>query len=300
MAVIHRTTMSPSKLELLTAWLPTRPWYRDSGRAPELSMAGGFRLDDPAGAVGIEFVLVNDSAGPEPITYHLPLTYRGVPLDGAEDALLGTSIHGVLGRRWIYDATRDPVAVAQVIALLAGQAQPQAQRASDTPDPAVIVTVGEAPSAATEFRSALDTPARTDIVVGNGPIVRVERVLRPEPTTTPNSIATPIESAASSHRPNVASSNPTPVASRADSQHSDASADAPDFGMRSGESTADGQTPTAPAEVSSADTTSANFTPADSRRCTPTSDATHVAQVTAPWQTGEGSAVRGVVLALGA
>lgn len=95
MAVIHHTTMTPGKLELLTTWLPTRPWCRGNGRAPELSKAGGFRLDDPAGAVGIEFMLLNDSAGPT--TYHVPLTYRDAPLDGADDALIGTSMHGVLG-----------------------------------------------------------------------------------------------------------------------------------------------------------------------------------------------------------
>ncbi|WP_040690921.1 maltokinase N-terminal cap-like domain-containing protein [Nocardia vinacea] len=182
MAVIHRTTMSPGKLELLTAWLPTRPWYRDGGRAPELSKAGGFRLDDPAGAVGIEFVLVNDSAAPEPITYHVPLTYRDAPLDGADDALVGTSIHGVLGQRWIYDATRDPAAIAQIVALLAGQAQPQAQSMSDTPDPSVVL-IGEFPSTATEFRSALDTPTHTAVAVGSDRSIRVERVLRPEPAT---------------------------------------------------------------------------------------------------------------------
>ncbi|MEV2225645.1 1,4-alpha-glucan branching protein [Nocardia vinacea] len=174
--------MSPSKLELLTAWLPSRPWYRDGGRAPGLSKAGGFRLDDPAGAVGIEFVLVNDSAGPEPITYHVPLTYRDAPLDGAGDALVGTSMHGVLGQRWIYDATRDPVAIAQIVALLAGQAQPQAQSMSDTPDHSVV-SVGEFSSTATEFRSALDTPTHTAIAVGSDRSVRVERVLRPEPAT---------------------------------------------------------------------------------------------------------------------
>jgi hypothetical protein len=41
MAVIHDTTMSPGKLELLTAWLPAQPWYLDGGRAPRLAKAGG-------------------------------------------------------------------------------------------------------------------------------------------------------------------------------------------------------------------------------------------------------------------
>ena len=32
MAIIHNTTMSPGKLELLTAWLPGQPWYRHGCR----------------------------------------------------------------------------------------------------------------------------------------------------------------------------------------------------------------------------------------------------------------------------
>ncbi|MEV5834623.1 hypothetical protein [Nocardia sp. NPDC052112] len=276
MAVIHRTTMSPGKLELLTAWLPTRPWYRDNGRAPELSRAGGFRLDDPAGAVGIEFVLVNDSAGPEPITYHVPLTYRGAPLDGREDALVGTSIHGVLGQRWIYDATWDPVAVAQIIALLAGQAQPQAQSASDTPDLSVVVSVGEALSAATEFRSALDTPTHTDIAVSGGRSVRVERVLYPEPTA-PNSTAAPLGPASGS-------------------PHSEASVAAPDSGT-AGQKSAAGSRPRA----GQAPKTPSNSTHAEDQRSAAAAfDATGGTRVTAPWQTDNGSTVRGMVLAIGA
>ena len=57
MAIIHRTTMTPGKLELLAAWLPSQPWCHGAGRAPELARAGGFRLDDPPGEVGIEFMV---------------------------------------------------------------------------------------------------------------------------------------------------------------------------------------------------------------------------------------------------
>ena len=49
MAEIHHTTLVPSKLELLRGWLPAQPWYLGSG-VPDLTRAGGFRLDDPAGA----------------------------------------------------------------------------------------------------------------------------------------------------------------------------------------------------------------------------------------------------------
>ncbi|MEZ0066029.1 hypothetical protein ABIA32_002038 [Streptacidiphilus sp. MAP12-20] len=140
MAVVHRTTMSPTKMELLTEWLPAQPWYR-GGPKPELAKAGGFRLDDPAGEVGIEFMIVTEVSAGEPVAYHLPLTYRGAPLDGADAALIGTSEHGVLGTRWIYDGVHDPVLLAQLTALLRGEVQAQAQGESDTPDPSVQVHV---------------------------------------------------------------------------------------------------------------------------------------------------------------
>jgi hypothetical protein len=134
MAVIHHTTLTPGKLELLAAWLPAQPWYARTGRQPELSRAGGFRLDDPDGEVGIEFMVVTDSSGDRPCIYHVPLSYRGAPLDGADDALIGTTEHGVLGTRWVYDGPRDPVLFGQLLALIQGEAEPQAQGVSNAPD----------------------------------------------------------------------------------------------------------------------------------------------------------------------
>ncbi|MFE9329047.1 1,4-alpha-glucan branching protein [Streptomyces sp. NPDC006925] len=143
MAIIHHTTLSPTKLELLTRWLPSRPWFRAGvgagGEQPALVKAGGFRLEDPSGEVGIEFLAVTDSAASDPVTYQTPMTYRAAPLAGAEDALIGTLEHGVLGKRWVYDAACDPVAVAQLYALLTGRAEAQAQSESDTPDRTVGV-----------------------------------------------------------------------------------------------------------------------------------------------------------------
>ncbi len=141
MAVVHHTTLEPGKLELLTAWLPTREWF--TGTTPHLHKAGGFRLDDPDGEVGIEHMLVVDTADPRHPVYHAPMTYRGAPLPGAEAALIGTSEHGVLGTRWIYDATHDPVGLAQMAALLAGRAVAQDQNRSDTPADAVEVSAAD-------------------------------------------------------------------------------------------------------------------------------------------------------------
>lgn len=185
MAVIHQTTMFPTKLELLTSWLPGRPWYRGEGNAPLLSRAGGFRLDDPAGEVGLEFMAVTDDSAYEPITYHVPLSYRGAPLAEACGALIGTAEHGVLGKRWIYDGTRDPVLVAEMFALLLGDAEPQAQRISNTPDPSVTRSItGNPGTRPARIVDVSEGPRSTDIVVrpsaAPGPVmIRVNRLLRP-------------------------------------------------------------------------------------------------------------------------
>ncbi|EFL26295.1 conserved hypothetical protein [Streptomyces himastatinicus ATCC 53653] len=179
MAVIHKTTMKPTKLELLAPWLPLQPWYVGTGRAPELSRVGGFRLDDPRGEVGIEFMVVRDDSGERPVHYHLPLSYRGAPLDGGEQGLIGTSEHGVLGQRWIYDGTHDPVLVAQLLALLQGRAEAQMQSESDTPDRSVTVERAEAIPATSGTPDVTNGPDGTHLAVG--PLaLDVTRVLRPE------------------------------------------------------------------------------------------------------------------------
>lgn len=137
MAEIHRTTLEPGKLDLLTTWLPHQRWYAGKGRTPSLRKLGGYRLDDPAGQVGIEVMVVADESGAQPVVYQVPLTYRSAALPGGESALVGTTKHGVLGTRWVYDGPHDPVFVAQLLALIQGVAEPQAQSQSWTRDPTV-------------------------------------------------------------------------------------------------------------------------------------------------------------------
>jgi hypothetical protein len=106
MAILYpQATLSPTKVELLTTWLPTREWYRGPAE-PVLTRVGGYRFDDPDGEVGIETLLVQAGDGP---LYQVPLTYRGNPLHGRDEWLVGTSQHSVLGRRWIYDGCGDPL-----------------------------------------------------------------------------------------------------------------------------------------------------------------------------------------------
>lgn len=135
MALLHRATISPTKLELLTDWVPTQPWGE-----PGVELVGAYRFDDPDGEVGIETIILSTAAG------HLlqaPLTYRGAPLAGAEPFLICTMEHSVLGRRWIYDATGDPVFVRVLASvLLAGvrQADELVEGADAPREPSVRVT----------------------------------------------------------------------------------------------------------------------------------------------------------------
>ncbi|MEU9836592.1 1,4-alpha-glucan branching protein [Streptosporangium sp. NPDC048047] len=182
MAVIHHTTLTPTKLELLTSWLPSRPWYSGGVSEPRLTKAGGFRLDDPRGEVGIEFMVVTDDSATHPAGYLVPLTYRGAPLDGAEHALIGTMEHGVLGRRWAYDGCHDPVLLDRLSALIEGRAQAQKQSVSDTPDPEIARSYtggGLAPADLTA--TATDDREGTDLPAPPGMALRLHRVLRPAP-----------------------------------------------------------------------------------------------------------------------
>lgn len=139
MATVHSTSMTPTKLELLGAWLPKQDWYAGPD-APELRRAGGFRLDDPAGEVGIELMVVNAIGADGTVSCLVPMTYRGAPLPGADAHLIGTSEHGVLGPRWIYDGVADPVLRAQLTELLLGRVLPQHQSRSNEVDGDVSVS----------------------------------------------------------------------------------------------------------------------------------------------------------------
>jgi hypothetical protein len=114
MALVYRAVIRPTKLELLNPWVAGQSWY--SGPAlPALRQVGSYRFDDPAGAVGVETLLVREGDGP---LFQVPMTYRAAPLDGAGQFLIGTMDHSVLGSRWIYDACGDPVYAAALLATM--------------------------------------------------------------------------------------------------------------------------------------------------------------------------------------
>jgi hypothetical protein len=120
MGLVHEATVTPSKQELVADWLPSRPWAPDCEITGKV---GEYRLDDPVGDVGVETILftVSDST-----LVQVPLTYRSSPLAGADDFLVGTADHSVLGKRWVYDGCGDPVwASTLVTAILTGGSQSQ-------------------------------------------------------------------------------------------------------------------------------------------------------------------------------
>ncbi|GAB3246799.1 CG0192-related protein [Kineosporia babensis] len=118
MAHIHKATLTPSKIELLTPWLRSRAW---ADGVTGVRSIGAYRFDDPAGQVGIETFLLETHDGD---VLHVPATYRAEPLRGADEHLIGTTEHSVLGTRWIYDGCGDPVWAAETTrVILTGDSQ---------------------------------------------------------------------------------------------------------------------------------------------------------------------------------
>jgi len=117
MAVLHQAEMRPPKIDLVATWISLQPWGEG---LPKPEAFGSYRFDDPAGEVGIEFILA--SCGDQLV--HVPLTYRDAPLAGADAYLVGKTEHSVLGTRYVYDGCADPVLVqALLAAVLSGAEQ---------------------------------------------------------------------------------------------------------------------------------------------------------------------------------
>ncbi|AJT42607.1 1,4-alpha-glucan branching protein GlgB [Psychromicrobium lacuslunae] len=111
--------LSPTIPELLASWLPGKRWFPAKNNQLRLSRAGGFRLEDPQGKVGLEVHLVAVHTADRVEVLQVPLSYREAPLADAEAHLLGTTEHSEFGKRWIYDAVHDPVFIAAWLDFLA-------------------------------------------------------------------------------------------------------------------------------------------------------------------------------------
>ncbi|WP_404289758.1 hypothetical protein [Glutamicibacter arilaitensis] len=139
MGIVYNTSMSPTKNELVSAWLIKQDFYSGQG-VPKLEHIGGFRLEDPNGKVGVELRIYADHADTSEVIYHVPLSYREAPLEGGEKYLVGISEHAILGPRYVYDASGDPVFEDQARELLAGKAIAQHHTESFTDDARITLT----------------------------------------------------------------------------------------------------------------------------------------------------------------
>lgn len=115
---------------------------------------------------------------------HVPVTYRGAPIEGAEDSLVGTFDHSVLGKRWVYDACTDPIFAAELArTILTGDVQ--VELLIDTPDGMVVrepvVMVKGSGAAGTPLPPIETVEVRKDgndsIIVGAGLEMVVRHVL---------------------------------------------------------------------------------------------------------------------------
>ena len=185
MAILHRAELTPSKPQLLAEWVPRQSWFAGDPAA-DPDVLGAPRLDDPDGEVGIETALVRFGDGP---VLQVPLTFRGAPLDGIEPVVVME--HSVLGRRWVYDATTDPVAVAVLVAAIA-QEQREAVLVRDgeelpsrgslrgivagTPRAVPVEALGLDPGRAV---AAQEADEATTVITLNGQALRLWRRPRP-------------------------------------------------------------------------------------------------------------------------
>jgi hypothetical protein len=188
MATLHQATLTPTKLELLSAWLPGRHWYPQEAVAG-LERVAGCRFDDPAGEVGIELLVVR--AGKDGLLVHVPMTYRGAPLEEADFYLIGIMEHSVLGSRWVYDAVGDPVFIEVLTATIrtGGQQAEEFVETEDGPqrrDPSMTVRgTGSAGSSAPAGRLVRVEDGDPAVVVAEAARLDVRRVLNPVPAEGP-------------------------------------------------------------------------------------------------------------------
>jgi hypothetical protein len=110
MGILHPATLTPTKAEILARWLPAQSWT--AAAEATIEVAGSYRFDDPEGAVGMEGHLVRANGK----LLHVPLTYRDAPLEAADEHLVGTMEHSVLGTRWVYDALAEPLFIRMLAA----------------------------------------------------------------------------------------------------------------------------------------------------------------------------------------
>jgi hypothetical protein len=166
MGIVHRATLSPSKQEIVEAWLPSRPWAEGRTIAEKVAE---YRFDDPDGEVGVETILWRADDGS---VLQTPLTYRAAPLAGAESHLITTTAHSVLGERWVYDGCGDPVWARTLVA-------------------AILTGARQSPMFFEEDGRRIDIPPRMEVRgSGRGDVADVPEIARVDSVTDDGTVTT--------------------------------------------------------------------------------------------------------------
>ena len=126
-------------------------------------------------------MLVRTGDGP---VYQVPLTYRDARMSGADEWLLGTTEHSVLGTRWVYDAVGDPVyaaALASAVLGHTGQAEElvQLDDGFERREPSMVIAgpaTGDAPVPAVTAVTRAGTEDPTVIVTDAVELTVVRRL----------------------------------------------------------------------------------------------------------------------------
>lgn len=163
MAILHKATVSPTKPELLEKIL-----------GGPVTVVGAYRLDDPDGEVGVEALIARTGTA----TTQVVLTYRAAPLEGADEHLVSTMEHSVLGRRWVYRGEGDPVALGCFRRAIDGE---QEQAVEEVWDGDKLIAVREpkvrlsvVPGAAADAAVAIATDLDLGAAATTGPALRAE------------------------------------------------------------------------------------------------------------------------------
>ena len=168
MADIYNAELNPGKLDVVSDWLSRQEWTAGTDVAPEsLTKLSSYRFDDPAGDVGVEVHIV--ASGDR--VFQVPLTYRGEPLDGADDFFVAELTHSILGKRWVYAGIGDPVFQQRLDATITGagsaavqfRVDDQGNRVGEITEVAQVVGTGSLPGApAVEVIDELDVSEAAD------------------------------------------------------------------------------------------------------------------------------------------
>jgi hypothetical protein len=86
-AILYQAELTPSKMEMLSTWVPVQAWLGDAD-VRTLDAVGSYRFDDPGGEVGVETHLLRSADGQ---VLQVPLTYRSAPMGGGEPSLITTA-----------------------------------------------------------------------------------------------------------------------------------------------------------------------------------------------------------------